>query len=150
MSLKSNVEQILNNILSPDMYIVEVNVSESKIRNKVSVFIDTDEGIGIDECAKISYELGQQLDELTEAAYTLEVSSPGADSPLKFERQYIKNIGRNLKVVSNLLEETKGQLIEVINGNIVIQPESKKKVIFEPITISINDVKEAKVILSFK
>lgn len=150
MSLKQNVEEILSSILNPDIYIVEINVSESKIRNKVSVFVDTDAGIGIDECAKVSYELGKQLDELTEAAYTLEVSSPGADSPLKLERQYLKNIGRNLKVITNLQEEIKGQLNEVTNGDIVIQPESKKKVIFEPITISISDVKEAKVILSFK
>jgi len=80
----------------------------------------------------------------------LEVSSPGADSPLNFERQYTKNIGRTLKVTLDDLNEIKGTLTKVSEGKITLEPEAKKKIKPETVTLLIEKIKEAKVVISFK
>jgi ribosome maturation factor RimP len=69
-------------------------------RRVFQVFVDTDEGITITQCAEISRDLGAELDmkSVINEPYELEVSSPGIDKPLKLLRQYKKNIGRRYKV----------------------------------------------------
>lgn len=151
MALREAVIKFLDEIISStDYYLVDVVVSDSKIRKKITVYIDSDEGITIDQCGKVSQDLGKELEEIIDVAFVLEVSSPGADSPLKFERQYVKNIGRTLKV--SLLDETeiKGTLTQVSEGSITIEPEAKKKIKPEAVTLPIEQIKEAKVVISFK
>lgn len=151
MALREAVIKFLDEIISSsDYYLVDVVVSDSKIRKKITVYIDSDEGITIDQCGKVSQDLGKELEEIIDVAFVLEVSSPGADSPLKFERQYVKNIGRTLKV--NLLDQTeiKGTLTQVSEGSITIEPEAKKKIKPEAVTLPIEQIKEAKVVISFK
>ncbi len=69
-------------------------------RRTFQIFVDTDEGITIAQCAEISRELGAELDRqsVINEPYELEVSSPGIDKPLKLLRQYKKNIGRKYRV----------------------------------------------------
>lgn len=151
MSLKETVIKLVDELIAEtDCYVVEITVSDSKIRRKVAVFLDSDTGITIEQCSAFSRALGNQLEEIIEEAFTLEVSSPGADTPLKFERQYVKNIGRSLKITKTDKTEIKGKLTEVANGTVVIEPEAKKKVKPEAVTISLNEILEAKVIISFK
>lgn len=151
MALREAVIKFLDEIISTtDYYLVDVVVSDSKIRKKITVFIDSDEGISIDECGDVSRRLGIELEEIIDIAFVLEVSSPGADSPLKFERQYTKNIGRTLKVTLEDLSEVKGILTQVSNGQITIEPEAKKKIKPEAVTLLIENIKEAKVVISFK
>jgi ribosome maturation factor RimP len=151
MQLKNTVESILENQLSGSpFYIVDVLASDSKIRKKITVLVDSDEGIKIDECSTISRELGNELEEIIEEAFTLEVSSPGVDTPLKLDRQYRKNIGRKLKVVLNNGQEIKGDLLSFEDDGIGLQPEKIKKITPEPVTIKRSDIKEAKVIITFK
>lgn len=151
MSLKDTVIKYVDDaIVETDFYVVDIIVSDSKIRRKVTILLDSDQGITIEECSKFSRALGNQLEEVIEEAFTLEVSSPGADSPLKFERQYVKNLGRNIKIIKTDLSEIKGKLTDVLDGNITVLPEAKKKVQPEAVTLSLEEIKEAKVIISFK
>jgi ribosome maturation factor RimP len=151
MALREAVIKFLDEIISTtDYYLVDVVVSDSKIRKKITVFIDSDEGISIDECGDVSRQLGIELEEIIDIAFVLEVSSPGADSPLKSERQYTKNIGRTLKVTLEDLSEIKGTLTQVSEGKITIEPEAKKKIKPEAVTLLIEKIKEAKVVISFK
>ncbi len=151
MALREAVVKFLDEIISAtDYYLVDVVVSDSKIRKKITVFIDSDEGISIDECGEVSRKLGIELEEIIDIAFVLEVSSPGADSPLKFERQYTKNIGRTLKVILDDLSEVKGTLTQVSEGKITIEPEAKKKIKPESMTLLIENIKEARVVISFK
>jgi ribosome maturation factor RimP len=151
MTLKEVVIKFLDEIISTtDYYLVDVVVSDSKIRKKITVFIDSDEGISIDECGDVSRKLGIELEEIIDIAFVLEVSSPGADSPLKFERQYTKNIGRTLKATLEDLSEIRGTLTQVSEGKITIEPEAKKKTKPEAVTLLIEKIKEAKVVISFK
>ena len=66
------------------------------------VFIDKDGGIDIEECAWVSEKLSEKLDaadpDPIPQAYFLEVSSPGAERPLKKEKDYEKALGEYIHV----------------------------------------------------
>jgi len=55
------------------------------------------------------------------------VSSPGLEKPLKFRRQYIKNIGRTIIIKTNEDEELKGELKSVRDDDVVIEYTEKIK-----------------------
>jgi ribosome maturation factor RimP len=84
--------------------------------------------------------------------YTLEVSSPGVDYPLKSERMYRKNIGRNLKVIQNDGSEIKGILesIDAEQITIIEDKKRKKSEAIVPVSIRLINIKESEVIVSFK
>ena len=93
----------------------------------VQVFIDTDAGVKIEQCAEASRELNRVLEnaQLVDGAFRLEVSSPGLDRPLKLLRQYKKNIGREFNVRYQAQAETKalrGTLQGVDESRITFQP----------------------------
>ncbi len=78
-------------------------------RRIIQLFVDTDEGISIAQCAELSRELGSALDGMNAVnePYDLEVSSPGIDKPLSMLRQYKKNVGRKFRVIYRQGEERK-------------------------------------------
>jgi ribosome maturation factor RimP len=65
------------------------------------LIIDHENGVGIDECARISREVSHllEVEDPIEQAYSLEVSSPGLDRPLKKERDFVRCKGKKAKVV---------------------------------------------------
>ena len=124
---KQKIEELLQPLLeNGKFFIADIKVSLSRLNSKVTVLIDTDEGIGIDECTEISRKLGKELDELMPDKYTLEVSSPGTDFPLISERMYRKNIGRNLKVILKDGSEIKGKLEGLANQEISLIEDKKR------------------------
>lgn len=66
----------------------------------------TEAAVGIEDCQRVSHDLGTLLDveddlgAALERAYTLEVSSPGLDRPLRHEADYRRFIGRLAKIVT--------------------------------------------------
>ena len=155
---KDQITELLQPYLEDDrIFIVEVKVGEGKIRQTITVLLDTDEGIKIEECASISRRLAHfiETNELIKDAYNLEVSSPGIDQPLLLKRQYIKNIGRNLKLQLVEGSEKIGTLENVSEEGIVFKEETKKSkgkkvVLPENIIIAFENIKQAKVQISFK
>jgi ribosome maturation factor RimP len=130
MTEKEQIAQILGTLLEDNkFFIVDLQVSPSKSNHKVIVLVDSDLGISIDECAKISRQLDDEIFklDLIPEAFRLEVSSPGVDYPLKFARQYIKNIGRTLKVIATDGSEKLGELIEATQEGFTIKSKPKKK-----------------------
>lgn len=149
------------------LYVVDIQVAGRQGgRIKVTVLLDSDTGITIDECASISRRLGGQMDELNffgESSFTLEISSPGVDFPLTFTRQYIRNIGRQLTVMLLDGGTRKGRLESVADDHVVldIEPEKvsktkKKKELLTadvpagPTPIPFAQIKKASVDVSFK
>ncbi|MBI4548462.1 MAG: ribosome maturation factor RimP [Ignavibacteriae bacterium] len=112
-------------IEAKDAYLIELKV-RGKGRNRIiEAFIDTDTGVTTDLCAEISRELSTALDaaDIIRGPYHLIVSSPGLDRPLKFPRQYQKNIERTLlvKVLSNgAVEKIEGKLTEATTEHITL------------------------------
>ena len=132
MDDKAKINELLQPYLNDDQfYIVDIQVAGRRGgRIKVTVLLDSDSGVTIEECASISRRLGAQMDEsnfFDESPFTLEVSSPGIDFPLTFQRQYVRNIGRT--VVATLLDGSirKGILESVADDHIVLNIEAEKK-----------------------
>ncbi len=124
-------------------------------KNRIVLLLDGDQGVGIDECAKVSRHISHRMEEenVIEGAHTLEVSSPGVDHPLKFQRQYPQHIGRTLAVRLNDGKEYEGKLLKVEGENISIEAKikekGKKKVNLEEMNFALNDIKEAKIKIIF-
>ena len=93
-------EAIRPQIESLGAYLVELSIRGERTGRVVEVFIDTDTGVDADTCARISREISPTLDGLEElqGKYNLVVSSPGIDRPLKFLKQYERNIGRTISI----------------------------------------------------
>jgi ribosome maturation factor RimP len=66
------------------------------------LFIDKSGGITLDDCASISRQIGDQLEveDLIPFRYTLEVSSPGLDRPLKKDQDFLRHIGNQIQVIT--------------------------------------------------
>ena len=169
MDDKARITDWLQPYLNNDqLYIVDVQVvGRQGGRIKVTILLDSDTGITIDECASISRQLGGQMDELNffgESPFILEVSSPGVDFPLTFRRQYVRNVGRQLTVTLIDGKTRKGRLESVDEDHIVldIEPEKLSKtkqkkadlmtadVPAGPTPIPFAQIKKANVDISFK
>ena len=150
------VEKMLEGLLpEPDLFVVSVNVSDSAVKPKVTVLADGDQGISIDQCAKISRRLAKLIEERMgeEFSYVLEVSSPGIDQPLTSQRQYQRNIGRKVKLVFADGSDKVGLITDVTETGILFTEESKgknKKLAAEAIPVSFSDIVKATIVISFK
>lgn len=95
--VRAAVEEALD---GGNLFLVDLAMRGHKGSQVIEIFIDGDQGVGIDELATISREVGFLLDtgDVIPGKYQLVVSSPGIDRPLVMLRQYGKNIGRMLSV----------------------------------------------------
>ena len=130
-----------------------VNVKQAG--TKYQVFIDSDDKISIDKCAEVSRFLEKHLEEenLVPEKYTLEVSSPGMTNSLKHIRQYKKRIGQEFDIWMEDNTHHRGRLMEVKENSIIIEKTKKKKkkvVSKEEIELSLEQIKKAVLIFSFK
>lgn len=156
MDVKNFIEGLAQKYLEdrPDLFLVEVVVSGSNKKNKVLVLVDGDEGVNIDQCARLSRKISAELEEkdIMEGAYRLEVSSPGVEFPLKYQRQFPKHIGRKVKVSLNDGTEKVGKLLEVKSSGIRLEEELQegKKTTHQEIEINQDDIKNMIVLVSFK
>jgi ribosome maturation factor RimP len=122
------IEEKVNSLLAnhPSHFLVEVRI---KPTNNVKVFIDADEGVILSDLIDYNRKLYKQLEEggmFPDGNFSLEVSSPGLDEPLKLFRQYKKNVGRFVDV--NLVDGSKkeGKLIGATEDGVVIETETGK------------------------
>jgi len=138
-----------------DHFLVGVKVSNDLRR--VTVLMDGDRGVDVDFCAKMSREIGEQLETMEAVpAYVLEVSSPGADAPMKILRQFPKHVGRLLQVrFKSGAEDMKGHLLQVKDEELLFRQsmegahknKSKTPVGQEAVSIAFQDVEYARVII---
>lgn len=138
-----------------DCFLVGIELHKN---NKLEVFVDSDTGLPLAKCQRISRFLEGYIDDenwLGEK-YTLEVSSPGLTKPLKLKRQYIKNIGRNLQLTLNDDTEKTAELKEVTEEGIVVEElvvekiGKKKKKMLVQTELHFENIKKALVVISFK
>lgn len=154
MDLVEEIRRLAAQNLSPDKFVVEVLISGKKIPKRVMVILDGDHGITIDDCADLSRFLSKEFDEreyFGNDNYLLEVSTPGLDHPLKSKRQYVKNIGRKLKVVGNELTR-EGKLKEVTDDRIILIQETGtgKKMVTTEVEIPFSEIERTFVMVLFK
>src|SRR5688500_6115356 len=112
---------------APGYFLVEVSI---KPVNNIKVFIDADQGAAIDYLTKVNRALYKYIEEsgfFPDGDFSLKVSSPGLDEPLKLNRQYLKNIGRQAEVVLKNGIKKEGKLISAGDNEIVIEEEKGKR-----------------------
>ncbi len=136
-------------------YLVDVRIETG---NRIVIELDHEErGASIEECMQVSRNVEHNLDREVED-FELEVSSAGLDRPLKVWKQYLKNVGRELKVVLEDGAAYKGILQHAENEELTlrvvrrekVEGKKKKQEIAEDVFIPLSQIKEAKVIISFK
>ena len=121
--------------------------------NHISVFIDGDNRVTIEACRRLSRFLEDNLDREAED-FDLTVSSAGADRPLKLPRQYKKNIGNELELITKSGEKIAGRVLTSDDQGVEIErlPEKKSKVSPEKLIVQLkfDEIKSAKEVISFK
>jgi ribosome maturation factor RimP len=153
MIAKDKIEKLVKTALTDNMFLVDIHISNG---NKIVIFIDSPEGITINNCGKISRIIEGELDETIEN-YELEVSSPGITRPFKVIHQYHKNIGKEIEVLKNDGNKLKGRLtgVEIKGINIEIEKEiksrkaKKKERVIERQFIEFEKIKHTKLVLSY-
>jgi ribosome maturation factor RimP len=156
MSAEIEIEktgQFLERILAaePELFCVSIKI---KPTNNVKVFIDGDNGVTIEKCVQINRKLYKLIEEAgmyPEGDFSLEVSSPGVDEPLKMHRQYLKNTGRFVEVVFTDNEKKEGKLLQVAETGIVLEhSEGKgKKAVTQQLVIPFDHIKTTTVQVKF-
>jgi ribosome maturation factor RimP len=127
---------------SHDLEIFDVQLRREPVGTVLRVIIDRpdrgvpespDEGVGIEDCQRVSQDLSAVLDveddDLGEAAldreYTLEVSSPGLDRPLRHEADYRRFVGRLAKLVTSAPLDGQsafsGRIRGVEDGHVILE-----------------------------
>jgi ribosome maturation factor RimP len=154
------IEAILGELLKadPSYFLVDTRIRPT---NNIKVFLDGDNGITIEKCVQVNRFLYKKLEEsglFPEGDFSLEVSSPGLDEPLKLIRQYKKNIGRRVEVSLNDGTHKEGKLTEVAEDGIVLEEatatsfagkQASKKQQLSTHTFLFNNIKTTKIQVIF-
>ncbi|MDP4097502.1 ribosome maturation factor RimP [Paenibacillus sp. P96] len=134
--IKSIVEEMVQPyFIEHGFELVDVEYVKEGSNWFLRVFVDKDGGIDLDDCGMISEFLSQKLDEKDPVsdAYFLEVSSPGAERPLKKAEDVAKAVGKNVFITTyepiNGLKEFEGRLLSFENDELTVQTSKKEHVI---------------------
>lgn len=127
-NLIETIETMVSDLLAPAPgdFLVSVKI---KPTNNIKIYIDSEEGVSIEKCIRYNRSLYKQLEEgplFPDGNFSLEISSPGIDEPLKMHRQYIKNIGRNVQVLFNDASTQDGKLLAVTEQDILLEQTTGK------------------------
>ncbi|OEK06836.1 ribosome maturation factor RimP [Roseivirga misakiensis] len=154
MEITSKLRAIAESFLKDESYfIVDVISKGVSGRAKHLILLDGDNGVNIDDCASLSRQIAAEVEaeDLIEGAFILEVSSPGLDHPLASKRQFVKNVGRSLKVrlkdgtmLQGKLESVDDEAVEILK-----EVKEKKKVVTEKTAILFDSIDKANVLVSF-
>lgn len=135
----------------PSHFLVEVRI---KPTNNVKVYVDADEGVILSDLISYNRKLYKWIEDsglFPNGDFSLEVSSPGLDEPLKIHRQFIKNVGRFAELMMSDGTIREGKLVDATEDGIVLESESgkgKKKQVKQE-TILFTDIKTTKIQVRF-
>ena len=154
MTFKDKVLQVVADILSQktNVFLIDISISDS---NKITVLIDADAGVVLQDCIDLSRTIENNLDR-EEQDFSLEVASVGIGSPLKLLRQYQNNIGRTL-IVKTLTENIEAELVQVDENFIILSWQARepkkigkgKETVQKTQQILFSEIKQAVVTVNF-
>ena len=152
--LQDKVENLLKEAFQENnsLFLIDLNITKD---NKISVVIDGDNGVSVNDCIAVSRKIEHNLDR-EEEDFSLEVSSAGVSEPLRLERQYRKNLGRKLQVTTNN-EKIEATLTEVDQNGIKLnwkarepKPVGKgKHTVEKEAVLPYSEITDAKVMITF-
>ena len=138
-TLKKLLMPVLENA---DVYLVDMELRGRPNSQVLSIYIDTEDGITLQQIADITREFEGILDleDPIQGKYRLDISSPGIDRPLTEVWQFKKNVGRNLRVTystEDKINESVGTLTRIDDQNIWLEEKNKE------VQIPLREIKKA-------
>lgn len=135
-------------------YLVDVNIASG---NNITVEIDNDTCVNIDDCAALSRYLETKYNRDDED-FELTVTSAGLTSPLKTQRQYKKYEGKEVEVLTKGGQKVKGILTSsneeeftvTVTKKIKLEGEKRKTDVEEALTFGYDEIKYTKYLIRFK
>jgi len=151
MDYINDISKLVDPLLEGDVFLVEIKI---KPTNNIKLFLDADSGMSIEKCIRINRALYKKIEEANmfpSGDFSLEVSSPGVDEPMKLHRQYLKNIGRNVEVtlIDGSLKSGKLSTVTEAAISITFTEGKGKKAVEKSIEIEFSSIKQTKVLISF-
>ena len=151
---KAIVKRLVGERLDDKMFLVEITVNE---RNVINVFVDSYDGLTIEQCVNISRHVEHSF-EREEEDFELQVSSPGLSEKFKVKEQYIKYVGRAIDVVTVFDTELEGVILSATEEGIILETSSlelveghkKKQLVVKQYHLKYDEIKSAKAVISFK
>lgn len=125
------VSDWVREIVTPPVELVDVEYVKEGNDWVLRVFLDKPDGIDVEDCRSVSLSLSDRLDaaDPIPGTYSLEVSSPGLERPLKTEKDYTRFSGRlvNIKTYGPLQgkKTIEGTLLGLDNGNVQVEVDSE-------------------------
>ncbi|MDX1662139.1 MAG: ribosome maturation factor RimP [Gemmatimonadota bacterium] len=137
--LKALIEPLLE---AEDAELVDLDLAGSRGRPVIRAYVDTEEGVTLDECARLSRLLENELEErgAVPERYVLEVSSPGVDRPLTRRRHFERYAGREVEVRLYAKRDGRKKFVGTLEGAedrdggyavVVADPDSGERWTFE-------------------
>jgi len=141
-------------LLTSDTFLVDLQIRPGNI---ITVEIDSKEGVALDQCIALNKHIESKLDRDVED-FELEVGSAGITSPFKILKQYEKNIGNEIEVLTKGGQKLSGILKSCNDNSFVVtitkkeRPEgAKRKIeIEEDLPFTYEEVKYTKYLIRFK
>lgn len=136
-----------------ELFLIDLKINSG---NQILVTIDGDRSVSLEDCAAISRSVESKLDR-EEEDFSIQVTSYGVTEPLKFSRQYKKNIGRKLKIKTKDSKKYKAKLTGADEDGIIIEwkqrepkPVGKgKHTVQKNLKLKYDEIKKAKVMITF-
>ncbi|MBN1211474.1 MAG: ribosome maturation factor RimP [candidate division Zixibacteria bacterium] len=143
--VKNKVIELIEEPLSEKgCELADVVLSRYKNNSTLKIFVYSANGIDIDECARLSKVVGDVIDgtDLFENGYTLEVSSPGLDRPLKTSCDFKYRVGETVRVhfIDPKRKKITARIISVDENSVAFADDS------EAYEIELADIEKAKII----
>lgn len=155
MSFKEQIEALLASFLEErkDLFLVDLKISAD---DQITVTLDGDNGVTLQDCLDASRAIEFNMDR-EEHDFALQVMSYGLSEPLALNRQYQKNIGRELDVVLTSGEKIEGELVSVDEESITLllryrRPKligKGKEDVEEEKVIRLDEIRKALVVIKF-
>lgn len=131
MALKDDVSELVQTPIEEEGFeLVELKLAQYKKSSRLQFFIDSENGVNIDDCVRVSRRIEPVIEasNLFAFGYTIEVSSPGLDRPLKTERDFSRKVGEKMRIffVEDEFPPVEGVLIGVNETGIEVETENGK------------------------
>ena len=144
MSVQTDVASAIVPIIEADgNYLEEVKIVNAGKRKLITVIVDGDSYLNLDQVASISRSISETLENLPalgDGAFTLEVTSPGIDRPLTLPRHWKKNVGKLVEITLNSGDTHSGRIESADDAGVVLDTSSAK----------FSDIKKAQLKIEFK
>lgn len=156
--MSKKVTEIAEELVTPilaemNLELVDIEFKKEGKNWFLRIFIDSEDGVDIEECGIVSERFSEKIDELDPIpqAYFLEVSSPGAERPLKKQQDFYKAVGKNVFLTTyepiNGNKSFEGKLLDFDGEKLVLEMKVKTRTV--EVSIPYNKVASARLAVIF-